>query len=118
MINRSTSTSQLSPQTSSPQYLAQDIGVGVVLQQHGCRSGVVVAGGDVQCRKAHLALGAIADEQRHYILVPLLQRHRQWGEAVLPIGQPGAMETMGDRAQSLKPKQPGTLMSTTVIALD
>ena len=64
-------------------YLAEHVGVGVVLQQHGGGARVVVARGDVQRGQPHLALGAVVDEQGHHVLMALLQRHRQGGEAIL-----------------------------------
>lgn len=67
--------------------LAEDVGVGVVLQQHSGGPSVVVAGSDVQRRQADLSLGAIVDEQRHHILVALLQCHRQGGEPILEEGK-------------------------------
>lgn len=66
------------------QHLAEDIGVGVVLQEHGGGARVVVSRGDVQRRQPDLAFGAVVDEQRHDVLVALLERHCQRGEAVLP----------------------------------
>lgn len=53
-------------------YLAKNIGVGVVLQENCSSARVIVSRSNVQGREADLALGAIVDEQCHYIFVALL----------------------------------------------
>lgn len=63
--------------------LAQDVSVGVVLQQHGGGSRVVVSSCDVQRGEADLPFGSVVDQQGHHVLVALLERHRQRREAVL-----------------------------------
>lgn len=66
--------------------LAEDVCVGVVLQQHSSSPSVVVACGYVQRRKADLPLGAVIDEQRHHVFMALLQRHCQGSEPILEEG--------------------------------
>lgn len=64
-------------------YLAENIGVGVILQKHCSSARVIVSCGNVQRRKADLALGAIVDEQCHNDFVALLEGHCQRSEAIL-----------------------------------
>ncbi len=67
-------------------YLAENISVGVVLQEHCGGARVVVSRSDVQCREADLALGTIVDEQCHNIFMALLERYCQGSEAILRDG--------------------------------
>ncbi|TNN86276.1 hypothetical protein EYF80_003361 [Liparis tanakae] len=64
-------------------YLAENISVRIVLQEHGGGARVIVPCGDVQRWEADLALRAVVDEQCHYVFVALLEGYRQGGEAVL-----------------------------------
>ncbi len=64
-------------------YLAENIRVGVVLQEHSGRARVVVTRGDVQCGEADLAFGTIVDEEGHNVFVALLEGDCQGSEAVL-----------------------------------
>lgn len=68
-------------------HLGKHVRVGVILQKHRSRPGVVVAGRDVQGREAHLPLRPVVDEVCHHVLVALLQSHGQRGEAVLARGE-------------------------------
>lgn len=79
-------------------YLAENIGIWIVLQQHRGGARVVVPRGDVQRGEAHLALGAIVDEQRHDILMALLEGHCQGGEAILR--EDGGEEGGGEKGES------------------
>lgn len=67
-------------------YLAENIGVGVVLQEHCGGARVVVSRSDVQCREADLAFGAIVDEQCHNVFMALLECYCQGSEAILREG--------------------------------
>lgn len=64
-------------------YLAENISIGVVLQEHCGGACVVVSRSDVQRREADLALGAIVDEECHNIFMALLEGYCQGGEAIL-----------------------------------
>lgn len=44
----------------------------------------------MQGGQTHLALGVVLQEQRHHLVMPLLQRHRQRGEPVLLEGDRGS----------------------------
>ena len=68
-------------------YLAEDISVGVVLQEHRGGAGVVVSCGDVQRGEPDLAFGAVVDEQRHNVFMALLEGYGQGSEAVLREGR-------------------------------
>lgn len=67
-------------------YLAENISVGVVLQEHSGGARIIVSRSDVQCREADLALGAIVDKQRHNIFMALLECYCQGSEAILREG--------------------------------
>lgn len=67
-------------------YLGLDVGVVVVLEQQRGRLGVVLSGGDVQSRQAHLALSVILQQDRDHLVVALLQGDGQGGEAILGEG--------------------------------
>lgn len=64
-------------------YLAQDIWVGVILQQYCSSARVIIARRDVQGWQSHLALGAVVDEESYYVLVALLEGHCQGRETIL-----------------------------------
>jgi len=55
----------------------------VVLEEQGGGLGVVLARGDVERGQADLPFGVVLQQQRHHLVVALLQRHRQRGEAIL-----------------------------------
>lgn len=64
-------------------YLAENIRVGVVLQEDCGGARVVISGGDVQSGEADLALGAVVNEQGYDVLVALLEGHCEGREAIL-----------------------------------
>lgn len=74
------------PPSGGP-HLGKHVWVGVILQKHRSCPRVIVAGGDVQGREAHLASRPIVDEVCHDVLVTLLQSHGQGSEAVLARGE-------------------------------
>lgn len=82
------------------EYLAENISVGVVLQEHCGGARVVVSRRDVQRGKPDFALGAVVDEQRHDVFMALLERHCQRGEAVLT--EAAAKEREGEMTERVE----------------
>lgn len=68
-------------------HLGLHVGVVVVLQEQGRGLGVVLAGGDVQSRQSHLALGIVLQQQGDHLVMALLESHSQRGEAILHRGK-------------------------------
>lgn len=71
-------------------HLGFNICVVVVLQQQRCSLGVILAGSDVQSRQPNFPLGVVLQQQGDDLVVALLERHGQRGEAILKgTGQKG-----------------------------
>lgn len=64
-------------------YLAEDVRVGVVLQEDCSGARVVISGSDVQSGEADLAFGAVVNEQGYNVLMALLKGHGEGREAIL-----------------------------------
>lgn len=69
--------------TEEQTYLRLDISVVVVLQEQCGRLCVVFARGDVQSGQADLAFSVVLQQDGNHLVVALLERNGQRGEAIL-----------------------------------
>lgn len=83
-------------------HLGLYVGVVVVLQEQGRGLGVVLAGGDVQGRQSHLALGIVLQQQGDHLVMALLESHRQRGEAILHTGKCCQCGGMDEQRRDIK----------------
>lgn len=66
-------------------HLWLDICIVVILQEQSGRLGIILAGGNVQGRQSHFALGVVLQKDGDHLVMTLLQSDGEGSEAILQI---------------------------------